>query len=157
MLALFSYLSQRSGLRRADTADHVMVHADLSPATEKVIVARLNEYNIILATTRLLLGVNISNVSLVIFAQPFDQVEAVVQGGGRGGRKRSDGLRSTVQVSSIQFIDTILHTHFISDTLSGLPVGKQRGQKTQDVCRDEGTANNQWLLKRLSQAVLWLW
>ena len=35
---------------------------------------------------------------LVIFAQPFGEIEAMVQGGGRGGRKRSDGLRNTVQV-----------------------------------------------------------
>ena len=99
MMSVHSYLAEQTGLRTADVADHVMIHADLSLATEKVIVERLNSYNIILATTRLLLGVNISNISIVIFVQPYGEVEALVQGAGRGGRKRSDGLRGKVQVS----------------------------------------------------------
>lgn len=103
MLTLHSYLAEKTGLKTADVADHVMIHSDLSLATEKVVVERLNSYNIIMATTRLLLGVNISNVDVVIFVQPFGEVEALVQGGGRGGRKRSDGLRSQVQVSFVNF------------------------------------------------------
>ena len=56
MASVHSYLAEQTGLTTADVADHVMIHADLSLATEKVIVERLNSYNIILATTRLLLG-----------------------------------------------------------------------------------------------------
>jgi len=128
MMAIYSYLSERTGLRTADTADHVMVHADLSMATEKVIVARLNEYNIIMATTRLLLGINISDVSMVIFAQPFAELEALVQGAGRGGRKRSDGLRSQVQVSSTRFIGTKLRVaHIFRSTF--WPTGRTEGSR----------------------------
>ena len=104
MLDLYTYLADRTGLRTADVADHVMIHSDLSLATEKVVVERLNQYEIILATTRLLLGVNISDISLVIFVQPFGEVEALVQGGGRGGRKRTDGMRNNVQVWSLNLI-----------------------------------------------------
>ena len=49
MLDLYTYLADRTGLRTADVADHVMIHSDLSLATEKVVVERLNQYEIILA------------------------------------------------------------------------------------------------------------
>ena len=80
MLECYKYLVKTCGQGTADVANFVMVHADLSAVTEKVIVERLNEYSVILATARLLLGVNIENVDMVIFVQPFGEVEALVQG-----------------------------------------------------------------------------
>ena len=98
MLPCYQHLVKETGQRRADTSDFVMIHADLSSVTEKAVVERLNDYTIILATTRLLLGVNIAGVDMVIFTQPYGEIEAMLQGGGRGGRKRGDGLRNTCQV-----------------------------------------------------------
>ena len=72
----------------------------LSPISfqEKVICERLQEVTIILATTRVLLGMDFHGVDIIIFASPFNEVGALLQGGGRGGRRRPDGRRGLVQV-----------------------------------------------------------
>ena len=46
----------------------------------------------------MLLGVNISNIDIVIFLRPYNHPAAIIQGGGRGGRKQEDGKRRRVQV-----------------------------------------------------------
>jgi superfamily II DNA helicase RecQ len=98
MVAVHSHLRRLTGQCSAKTADFVMVHSDLTPPTERVIVSRMKEITIFLATTRMLLGLDLAEMDMVIFAQPFDDVAALLQGGGRGGRKRVGGTRSTVQL-----------------------------------------------------------
>ena len=44
------------------------------------------------------LGIDLDKVDVVIFLRPYNQPAALIQGGGRGGRKRGNGKRSTVQV-----------------------------------------------------------
>ena len=46
----------------------------------------------------MLLGIDFKAVDVVIFTSPFEDVAALLQGGGRGGRRRADGMRSRVQV-----------------------------------------------------------
>ena len=59
---------------------------------------RIDEVTVFLATTRILLGVDFKAVDIVIFTSPFNDLAALLQGGGRGGRRRPDGMRSRVQV-----------------------------------------------------------
>ena len=79
-------------------APFVMNHASLLPPTEKVISERLSEISLYLSTNKMLMGINLPQVDFVIFVRPFNQLAALVQGGGRGGRKRLDGMRNRVQV-----------------------------------------------------------
>ena len=44
------------------------------------------------------LGIDVAKIDVVIFIRPYDQLSAIVQGGGRGGRKLGNGMRRTVQV-----------------------------------------------------------
>ena len=52
----------------------------------------------------MLMGDDLPNIDIVIFLRPFNHLAALIQGAGRGGRKRGDGLRSSVQV--YQFYNT---------------------------------------------------
>ena len=61
-------------------------------------MARMDEVTVFLATTRVLLGMDFKNIDLVLFASPFNDVASLLQGGGRGGRRRMDGMRGLVQV-----------------------------------------------------------
>ena len=86
------------GVASAEFAPFVCVHADLDAATEQVIFDRMDEFSVFLATTRMLLGLNLRQIDIVIFLQPYNEVAPLLQGGGRGGRKQLSGLRSSVQV-----------------------------------------------------------
>ena len=46
----------------------------------------------------MLLGLDLKQIDMVIFLQPYNEVAPVLQGGGRGGRKKLNGFRNTVQV-----------------------------------------------------------
>ena len=61
-------------------------------------MARIEQITVCLATTRVLLGMDFKNIDIVIFVSPFNDVAALLQGGGRGGRRRLDGKRGLVQV-----------------------------------------------------------
>ena len=63
-----------------------------------MILERLEQVTVILATTRVLLGMDFKKIDIVIFAGPFNDMASLLQGGGRGGRRRPDGLRGLVQV-----------------------------------------------------------
>ena len=98
LIALHTIMRRMTGECSAATASFVMVHSDLPRPTEKVIMERMNEYDIIYATTRLLLGYDLDKIDFVILLTPFGEVSSVLQGGGRGGRRKVSGLRSTVQI-----------------------------------------------------------
>ena len=46
----------------------------------------------------MLLGLDLKKIDMVIFLQPYNELAPVIQGGGRGGRKKLDGFRNSVQV-----------------------------------------------------------
>ena len=75
-----------------------MNHSSLLPPTEKIISERSSEISLYLSSQKMLLGVNISNIDIVIFLRPYNHPAAIIQGGGRGGRKQEDGKRRRVQV-----------------------------------------------------------
>jgi superfamily II DNA/RNA helicase len=98
MSKLHSHLSTVSGFCDARDSPFVMFHADITPATEQVILDRIDDYQALLSTTRGLLGYNFKKIDVVIFLQPYDESAFVLQGGGRGGRRQLDGLKRCVQV-----------------------------------------------------------
>ena len=44
------------------------------------------------------MGIDLPEIDIVIFLRPYNQIAALVQGGGRGGRKIGNGRRRRVQV-----------------------------------------------------------
>ena len=46
----------------------------------------------------MLLGIDLPDIDIVIFLRPYNQLAAMVQGGGRGGRRQGNGKRRMVQV-----------------------------------------------------------
>ena len=98
MSKLHSHLSTISGYCDARDSPFVMFHSDITPATEQIILDRMDDYQLLLSTTRGLLGYNFKKIDIIIFLQPFDESAFMLQGGGRGGRKQLDGLKRCVQV-----------------------------------------------------------
>ena len=76
----------------------VMNHSSLLPPTEKVLAERSSEISLYLSSNKMLLGIDLPRIDIVIFLRPFNQLAALIQGGGRGGRRMGNGLRRTVQV-----------------------------------------------------------
>ena len=46
----------------------------------------------------MLLGIDLAQIDVIIFLRPYNQPAALVQGGGRGGRRMENGKRRKVQV-----------------------------------------------------------
>jgi superfamily II DNA helicase RecQ len=99
LLLVHTWLQKLTGEVSAATAPFCMVHSDLTPPTEKVILENVakEQYSVIAATTRFMVGINIKRADVIIFLSPFDELAAMVQGGGRGGRRQADGTRRKVQ------------------------------------------------------------
>ena len=76
----------------------VLNHASLLPPTEQVLARRSSEISLYLSSNKMLLRIDLERVDVVIFLQPFNQPAALVQGGGRGGRKTDTNMRRRVQV-----------------------------------------------------------
>ena len=79
-------------------APFVMNHSSLLPPTEKVIADRASDISLYLSSNKMLLGIDLPKIDIIIFIKPYNQVAALVQGGGRGGRKMENGMRRRVQV-----------------------------------------------------------
>lgn len=103
---VFCHLMAATNYQFKDCRDapFVMNHSSLLPPTEKVIEDRVSEISLYLSTNKMLMGVDLPNIDIIIFLRPFNHLAALIQGAGRGGRKRGDGLRSSVQV--YQFYNT---------------------------------------------------
>ena len=98
--AIYSHLMHRTNYKYSDCRDSpfVMNHSSLLPPTEKVLMERSSEISLYLSSNKMLLGIDLPRIDMVIFLRPFNQLAALIQGGGRGGRRMSEGLRRTVQV-----------------------------------------------------------
>ena len=101
MLAdIHNRLMEMTDYRYRDCRDSpfVMNHASLLPPSVKVISDRSSEISLYLSSNKMLMGIDIPNIDVIIFVRPYDQVSALIQGGGRGGRKSASGKRRKVQV-----------------------------------------------------------
>ena len=93
-------LMEMTNYRYRDCRDSPFVinHSSLLPVSVKVIAERSSEISLYLSSNKMLLGIDIPNIDVIIFVRPYDQVSALIQGGGRGGRKLASGKRRKVQV-----------------------------------------------------------
>ena len=98
--AIYSHLMARTKGKFRDCRDapFVMNHSCLLPPTEKVLTERASEISLYLSSNKMLLGIDLARVDMVIFLRPYNQLAALLQGGGRGGRRMENGMRRTVQV-----------------------------------------------------------
>ena len=97
---LYCRLMEMTNYRYKDcrTSPFVMNHSSLLPASTKVISERSADISLYLSSNKMLLGIDLANIDVIIFVRPYDNLSALVQGGGRGGRKLENGRRRLVQV-----------------------------------------------------------
>jgi superfamily II DNA helicase RecQ len=136
MVSLHSHICSVTGQRSAKTADCVMVHGDLTPPTEKVILGRMKEINVFIATTRMLLGLDLARIDMVIFLQPYNEDSGLLQGGGRGGRRKGNGFRSSVQVYQLWNPEDLSKKN------------KEMSSEMRKLCRTGATSCTRDLLRR---------
>ena len=100
MGAIYSRLMELTGYKYRDCRDSpfVMNHSSLLAPTEKVLEERAEDISLYLSSNKMLLGIDLVNIDIVIFVRPYNQPAALIQGGGRGGRKLKTGYRRRVQV-----------------------------------------------------------
>ena len=98
--AIYSHVMNltKNQYRDCRDAPFVMNHSSLLPPTEKVLVERSSEISLYLSSNKMLLGVNLGKIDIIIFVRPYNHPSAMIQGGGRGGRKQENGMRRKVQV-----------------------------------------------------------
>lgn len=97
---IYSRLMELTNYRYSDCNDSpfVLNHSSLLPPTEKVIRERSSEISLYLSSNKMLMGIDLEEIDIVIFLRPFNQLSALIQGAGRGGRRQGNGLRRRVQV-----------------------------------------------------------
>ena len=100
MAEIFVRLKEMTNYKYTDCMDSpfVMNHSSLLSPSTKVISERSSEISLYLSSNKMLLGIDLDRIDIIIFIRPYDQPSALVQGGGRGGRKMTDGKRRRVQV-----------------------------------------------------------
>ena len=100
MLAVFNFLRQAlPNYKTAAESPYVQLSSSVAPLTEKTINGR-SDISLFITTSKMLLGVDVPDISVVIFLRPLNMLHYIIQGGGRGGRKTgiSNGLRKRVIV-----------------------------------------------------------
>ena len=98
MIEIFNFLKE--ALPMYDSAidcPFVMQSSSVAPITQACIDQR-TDISLYISTCKMLMGINISDISVVIFLRPLNMLHMLVQGAGRGGRKQGDraGLRNRV-------------------------------------------------------------
>ena len=75
-------------------------HSDLGSRTKSELFSRMEagEISLFITTSVMLCGVDLPCVDIVVILRPFGHLGSFVQAGGRGGRIRSDGMKSLVAV-----------------------------------------------------------
>ena len=76
----------------------VMNHGSIGEATDKNIIERKNTIKLFLATQKMLMGVDLTDIQVVIFVRPMNRLQHILQGSGRAGRKMVSGRRQRVLV-----------------------------------------------------------
>ena len=100
LLATYEYLQEQlpqfNGKNRI--IPYVMNHGAVGEATDKNIVERKDDIKLFLTTSKMIMGVDLNDIQIVIFVRPMNQLQHILQGAGRAGRKKSSGTRQRVLV-----------------------------------------------------------
>ena len=79
------------------TCPFVMNHSSIGPLTVKHIRSRRSEISLYLATSVMLLGLDLDDIDIVVMIRPFNHCHDIIQAAGRGGRKLEEaGKRKRV-------------------------------------------------------------
>ena len=97
---IYSRLMELTGYKYHDCRDtpFIMNHSSLLPPTEKVIAERSSEISLYISSNKMLMGIDLAEIDMIIFLRPYNQLSALLQGAGRGGRRLGNGKRRRVQV-----------------------------------------------------------
>ena len=81
MMEVFEYVKEQlPGYDDMTTIPFTMNHGGLGPATIKNIIARKNEISLFLATSKMLMGIDIEEISVIIFVRPMNMMHYILQG-----------------------------------------------------------------------------
>ena len=96
---VYEYLLEKlPQFRDPNTMPFVMNHSGTGKATTKSYRERKDDISLYVTTSKMLMGINLNEITVVIFIRPLNMLHYVLQGGGRGGRKQMSGKRSKVVV-----------------------------------------------------------
>ena len=100
LIATYEYLLELLPQFEGDNKSipFVMCHGAMGEATEKNIVESKDEIKLYLSTSKLLMGVDLEDIQIVIFVRPMNQLQHLLQGAGRAGRRKANGVRQKVLV-----------------------------------------------------------
>ena len=91
MIEIFNFLNEAlPSYESAADCPFVMQSSSVAPITQACIDER-NDIILYISTTKMLMGIDISGISVVIFVRPLNMLHYIMQGAGRGGRKLGDG------------------------------------------------------------------
>ena len=79
-----------------NTIPWVQNHSGIGPVTAESYRQRRDSISLYLSTSVMLLGLDFSDIDIVIMVRPFNFCHYLVQAAGRGGRKMMNGLRKKV-------------------------------------------------------------
>ena len=91
LIATYEYLLELLPQFEGDNKSipFVMCHGAMGEATDKNIVERKDEIKLYLSTSKLLMGMDLEDIQIVIFVRPMKQLQHLLQGGGRAGRRKA--------------------------------------------------------------------
>ena len=108
------------------TCPFVMNHSSVGPITADNIRKRRGDINLYLATSVMLLGLDLSDIDVVGMIRPFNMCHDLVQAAGRGGRKLGNGQRRRV------VFYLLFNRSDISDNVPGLSKAVKEFCETDD-------------------------
>ena len=98
MGAFYTLLQKITGQTNPSTADFAMNHSSLLPPDDRMLQLRRDDITLYGASNKMLLGTDLKQIDMVIFAQPFDMEAALLQGAGRMSRRTIYDYRTVGQV-----------------------------------------------------------
>ena len=100
MLAAYEYLLEQLPEFEGNNKQipFVMNHGAVGEATDRNIVERKDDIKLFLSTSKMIMGVDLKDIQIVIFVRPMNQLQHIIQGAGRAGRRNPNGIRNRVIV-----------------------------------------------------------
>ena len=80
MLDVLEYVQEELPDFENETSPYVMNHGGLGPVTTNNIIARKNEISLYLSTSKMLMGIDIEQISVIIFVRCLNMMHYVLQG-----------------------------------------------------------------------------
>ena len=79
-----------------ETIPWVQNHSGIGPVTAESIRNRRDSISLYLTTSVMLLGLDFTDIDIIIMVRPFNFCHYLIQAAGRGGRKMDNGMRKKV-------------------------------------------------------------